>query len=133
MSVFVALLLSAALTPGGLPGPISGDFDHDGKADTATIVLEGRDVYVLRITRGAAPTAPVRVDLGFHPPDYMVPAKNGGVVKTACGKGAGVNGGPCPRPSVQVTRGDLLLGSREASESVLLWDGQTFRQEWLTD
>lgn len=128
MLAFLALFLSATL-----PGPISGDFDHDGKVDTARIVREGRDVYFLEISRGGAPGLPVRISLGLHPPDFMVPAKNGGAVATACGKGAGAKSDPCPHPSVQVTRGDLMLGSAEASESVLIWDGQTFRQEWLSD
>lgn len=128
MLAFAVLLLSSSL-----PGPISGDFDHDGKADTAAIVREGRDVYVLRITRGAAPTEPVRVGLGLSPPDYMVPAKNGGVLPTACGKGAGAKDAPCPKTSIQVTKGDLLLGSSEASQSVLLWDGHAFERTWLTD
>jgi hypothetical protein len=133
MITLLALLLATSLPSTRLPGPISGDFDHDGKADTATIVREGRDVYFLRITRGAAPSAPVRLRLGLNPPDLMVPAKNSGSVATACGKGVGAKSDPCPHTSVQVTRGDLLLGSSEASQSVLLWNGQTFRQEWLAD
>jgi len=133
MITLLALLLATNLLPTGLPGPISGDFDHDGKVDTATIVREGRDVYVLRVARGAAPGAPVRLSLGLNPPDFMVPAKKGGSVATACGKGVGAKSAPCPRTSVQVTRGDLLLGASEASQSVILWDGQAFRQEWLTD
>lgn len=128
MSLFLALLASAIL-----PGPISGDFDHDGKTDTARILLGGGGPYVLEISRGAAPKTPVRIDLGRYAPDYLVPAENGGKVATACGKGLGAKTDPCPRPSVQVTRGDLLLGASEASEAVLIWDGQTFRQEWLSD
>ena len=128
MPLFLALLASAVL-----PGPISGDFDHDGKADTARILRAGDGGYVLEISRGAAPKAPVRLELGRYAPNYMVPAKNGGVVATSCGKGAGPDTDPCPRKSVQVTRGDLLLGAAEASEAVFIWDGQTFRQDWLSD
>lgn len=138
MSAFLALLLwsnvvAAGPISGGLPGPINGDFDHDGKIDTARIVRETGDVYFLQIARGAAPGKPVRVSLGQHPPDFMVPAKNGGVVTTACGKGLGAKSDPCPRPSVKVTRGDLMLGATESSQSVLIWDGQTFHEEWLSD
>ncbi|HJV40108.1 hypothetical protein [Caulobacter sp.] len=128
MSVLLALVVSAIL-----PGPISGDFDHDGKADTARILRAGADAYVLEISRGAGPAAPVRIELGRNPPDYMVPAKNGGSMATACGKGVGAKTAPCPRASVQVTRGDLLFGSAEASEAVLIWDGRAFRQDWLSD
>jgi hypothetical protein len=128
MSVFLALLISAVL-----PGPISGDFDHDGKTDTARILRSDSGPYVLEISRGAAPGAPVRIELGRSPPDYMVPAKTGGAVATACGKGSGPDSAPCPRASVQVTRGDLLFGTSEATESVLIWDGQTFRRDWLSD
>lgn len=128
MSVFLALLVSTIL-----PGPISGDFDHDGKTDTARILRADGGAYVLEISRGAAPKTPVRIDLGPHAPDYMVPAKNGGKVATACGKGSGPSTDPCPRASVQVTRGDLLFGASEASKAVLIWDGLTFRQDWLSD
>ena len=128
MSLFLALLVSAIL-----PGPISGDFDHDGKADTARIVRADDGAYVLEIARGAASKAPLRIELGRHAPDYMVPAKSGGAVATACAKGAGAPTDPCPRKSVQVTRGDLLVGTAEASESVFVWDGQTFRRDWLSD
>ncbi|WP_299008280.1 hypothetical protein [uncultured Caulobacter sp.] len=127
MPLFLVLLVSAIL-----PGPISGDFDHDGKADTARILRAGGG-YILEISRGAAPKAPARIDLGRYAPNYMVPAENSGAVATACGKGAGAKTDPCPRASVQVTRGDLLFGSAEASEAVLIWDGRTFRQDWLSD
>jgi len=40
--MFLLLLVSAIL-----PGPISGDFDHDGKADTARIVRAGEGAHVL--------------------------------------------------------------------------------------
>ena len=128
MSLLLSLLVVAVL-----PGPINGDFDHDGKADTARNVRAGDGAHVLEITRGAAPAAPVRIALGRYAPDYMVPAKNGGVVATSCGKGEGAKTEPCPRKSVQVTRGDLLVGTAEASESVVIWDGQTFRRDWLSD
>jgi hypothetical protein len=126
--MFLLLLVSAILL-----GPISGDFDHDGKADTARIVRAGDGAHVLEIVRGAAPDAPVRIELGRYAPDYMVPAENSGAVATSCGKGVGANTDPCPRKSVQVTRGDLLVGAAEASESVFIWDGHAFRQDWLSD
>ncbi|MDR6626362.1 hypothetical protein [Caulobacter segnis] len=128
MPLFLALLAAAVL-----PGPISGDFDHDGKADTARILRAGERGYVLEISRGAAPKAPVRIELRRYPPNYMVPAENSGAVATSCGKGVGARTEPCPRASVRVTRGDLLFGSAEASEAVLTWDGRTFRQDWLSD
>lgn len=127
MSLFLSLLAAAVL-----PGPISGDFDHDGKTDTARLVRAGGG-YALEVSRGAAPKAPVRIELGRHAPNYMVPAEKSGARATSCGKGAGARTEPCPRASVQVTRGDLLFGSAEASEAVLIWDGQTFRQDWLSD
>ena len=126
--MFLLLLVSAIL-----PGPISGDFDHDGKADTARIVRAGEGAHVLEIVRGAAPDAPVRIELGRYAPDYIVPAENSGAVATSCGKGGGANTDPCPRKSVQVTRGDLLVGAAEASESVFIWDGHAFRRDWLSD
>jgi|GEM_PF-1241601 len=127
------IALLALLAASSLPGPVSGDFDHDGKPDSAAIVREGRDVYFLQVTRGAAPGAPERVRLGLNPPDYMLAAKTGGPTPTACGKGAGAANAPCPHASVTVRQGDLTLGHAEASEAVLLWNGRTFALEWLTD
>jgi hypothetical protein len=128
MIAFLALLLASSL-----PGPVTGDFDHDGKPDTAEIVREGRDVYLLQITRGAAFGAPERVRLGLSAPDYMQAATRGGPTPTACGKGAGPADTPCPRTSVTVRPGDLTLGHAEASQAVLAWDGQSFSLEWVAD
>lgn len=128
MITFLALLAASSL-----PGPIAGDFDHDGKRDTAAIIREGRDIYVLQVTRGARPGAPERVRLGLSPPDFMQLAKTGGPTPTACGKGAGAANTPCPHSSVTVREGDLTLGHAEASQAVLVWNGRGFSLEWVAD
>ena len=127
MIPFLAAVLSLASLPS-----LSGDFDHDGRRDTAELVKVAEG-YRLMIRRGAAASRPLTVMSLTDPANFYLGKAQGGEFATACGKGIGAKSDPCPRASVQVTRGDLLLGSSEASQSVLLWDGQTFRQEWLTD
>lgn len=127
MIALLALFLASSL-----PGPVVGDFDHDGKPDRAEIVREGRDIYFLQITRGGAPL-PERVPLHLSPPDYMKVAEATQETPTACGKGAGPRNAPCPHPKIEVAKGDLLMGHAEASEAVVKWTGHDFRLEWLTD
>ena len=121
------------LLASSIPGPIQGDFDHDGLPDKAQISRTGRDVYHLEIIRGAAPGLSTRLPLHLSPPDYLKLAAAQDRVATACGKGMGPRSQPCPHPKVDLRQGDLLFGYSEASEAAVLWDGQAFQIEWLTD
>ena len=121
------------LLAASIPGPIQGDFDHDGLTDTARISRTGRDIYKLEITRGAAPGILTSLSLQLSPPDYFKLASAQDGVATACGKGMGAKSQPCPHPKVDLKQGDLLFGYSEASEAAVLWDGGTFHIEWLTD
>ena len=129
--MFLPLLF--LLGASSLPGPIQGDFDHDGLTDTAQIARTGRDIYHLEITRGAAPGAPTRLPMHLSPPHYFKLADAQPATPTACGKGLGAKDHPCPRPKVDLKQGDLLFGYSEASEAAVLWDGKTFQVEWLSD
>lgn len=122
------LLLLAA----SLPASLSGDFDHDGKRDVATIARQGDAGHVLSIKRGAAPDAPARIPLRGAP-DILAAAEAGRVEATACAKGAGPHDAPCPDKVVTVEKGDLLFGSAEASLAVAKWDGRAFRVTWISD
>lgn len=122
------LLLLAA----GPPAPLSGDFDHDGKRDIATIARQGEAAYVLSVKRGAAPDAPASIPLRGLP-DILTTAEAGSVEATACAKGAGPHDAPCPEKVVTVEKGDLLFGSSEASLAVAKWDGRAFRVTWISD
>jgi hypothetical protein len=126
----IALLLAATTAF----APLKGDFDHDGRPDTAQIVRAG-DRYVLRVMRGADPGKPVTVwDLGREKPlDIFVTTSRAGRFQTACGKGLGSNSDPCPHPWVMVKAGDLAFGTKESSEAVALWNGRRFDVEWLSD
>jgi len=116
-----------------LPGPVQGDFDHDGLLDTARIGQSSANVYHLEITRGAEPGVSHRLPLAGGAPDYLGLATARRGVATACGRGLGVGTQPCPNPKVDLRQGDLLFGHAESAEAAILWDGGTFRIEWLTD
>lgn len=124
------LLLLAA----SLPGPVQGDFDHDGLIDTARIRSTGSDAHDLEIIRGATPSHPTRVARLRAAPDYLqLNTTHEDGVATACGKDLGTRRQPCPNPKVDLRKGDLVFGSAESSEAVVLWDGKRFQVQWLTD
>lgn len=127
------MLLMVLFLLGGFPGPISGDFDHDGRQDVASIELEGRDVYFLNVRRGAAPDSPVRLFLGFSYPDKLTIAPREQSEVTVCAKGLGPGNRPCAPAKVTIRKGDLLLTRSEASQALMIWDGQAFRLEWISD
>ena len=126
----IALLLAATTAL----APLKGDFDHDGRQDTAQIVSSDGH-YGLRITRGADPRHPVVVwDLGAAKPLYPFVVKaRAGRFQTACGKGLGSDSDPCPHAWVTVKAGDLSFGIEESTGAVALWNGKRFDVEWLSD
>jgi hypothetical protein len=126
----IALLLAATTAF----APLKGDFDHDGRQDTAQIVSSGGR-YVLRVTRGADSQHPVVVwDLGKTKPVYpFVVTARAGRFQTACGKGLGSDKDPCPHAWVTVKAGDLSFGIEEATGAVALWNGKRFDVAWLFD
>ena len=126
----IALLLAATAAF----APLTGDFDHDGRQDTAQIVSAGGQ-YVLWVTRGADPRHPVVVwELGKAKPLYpFVSTARAGRFQTACGKGLGSDRDPCPRAWVTLKDGDLTFGIEESTEAVALWNGKRFDVEWLSD
>lgn len=121
------------LVAASIPAPLSGDFDHDGRQDLATVLREGDEAYVLSVKRGGAPDAPTRIRLGKGVPDILMAAEARSVEATACAKGLGPRDAPCPDKVVTVEKGDLLFGSAEASLAVAKWDGRAFRVTWISD
>ncbi len=127
----IALLLAAA----SAFAPLKGDFDHDGRRDTAQIVSTGGQ-YVLRVTRGADLRHPITIhDYGkAKPTRAFVDVSVAGRFKTACGKGYyGTETGRCSRDWVTLRAGDLSFGHAESSDAVALWNGKRFEVEWLSD
>ena len=124
----IALILAASFAP------LTGDFDHDGRRDTARIVTSGGQ-YILRVTRGADPRHPITIwGLGPDKPrNTFVAATRAGRFQTACGKGEGSDRDPCHRAWVTLKAGDLSFGYEEASEAVAQWNGRRFVVDWLSD
>jgi hypothetical protein len=127
--MILPVLMAAAV---GLPPPIRGDFDHDGREDRAG-VMRMRSGYGLMVWRGADPRRPVLVDtigdvVGF----YLTKAPRGRF-RTACAKGYDLGEAQCRYRSVRVTGDVLDFGTREASEAMAFWNGRRFEVVWMSD
>lgn len=127
------LLPITLLILAGSPASITGDFDHDGRPDVASIHRDGPEAYALSVKRGADPHRPLRLGLGRRAPDSLDLAPADSIQATACGKGLGAHDAPCPRATVAVLKGDLLLTHAEASQAVMKWDGRRFQLKWISD
>lgn len=128
----LAIILAAATA--ALPAPVTGDFDHDGKADVAAVVAVGGG-YDLVVRPGDSARPRVRVTTlnsktlgGF----YLGKAK-AGVEATACAKDLGRATDLCAVRSVTLTGDTLQFGTAEASRAVALWADGQFRVVWLSD
>ena len=128
--LIVTFALMAAL---GAPAALHGDFDHDGKPDTAQIVRGASGERQLVIRRGAE-AGPVLVrSLGTSAGDVFLEAAKPGHWPTACAKGLGRDDQPCPRKTIDTRGGELMFGTREASLWVVEWNGRTFESVALSD
>lgn len=124
-----ALIMAAAV---GLPAPIWGDFDHDGRRDRAGVVRSGRGVYSLVVWRGVDPKRPVVVDTMRDVAGFYLAKAPRGRFRTACGKGYDL-GEPCRYRTVRVTGDVLDFGTAEASEAMAFWNGRRFEVVWMSD
>lgn len=127
MIVFLATALSLASLPS-----VSGDFDHDGKRDTAELV-KATEGYRLMLRRGADASRPLTLMSLADPANFYLGKAQGGEFATACGKGLGVRGTRCDRPRVTLKGDELAFGFREASDGVAIWKRGRFDLVWLTD
>jgi hypothetical protein len=125
------LSLAAALSLAALPS-VTGDFDHDGKRDTAAVV-KAAEGYKLMIRRGADGGKPVTLMALNDLANFYLGTAQGGEFATACGKGFGANGTRCARPRVTLKGNELAFGFREASDGVAIWKKGRFDLVWLTD
>lgn len=130
--MIAALLMAAAL---GAPPPIWGDFDHDGRRDRAAFVRARNGDYKLVVWRAINPKRPVLVDAmgDSHGEDLYLTKAAHGRWRTACAKGYDLGPEQCRYMSVRV-RGDVLdYGTKEASESLALWNGRRFEIVAISD
>jgi hypothetical protein len=126
--MWMAIAALAALTAGQ---SLSGDFDQDGRPDTAVLVEQAPGRFALVVRRGAGPAMPI-IEVA-KAEEFYIRAAEEGLRATACGKGSGRDGAPCPEREVSVPAGALVFGTQETSEAVALWDGGRFRVVWLSD
>jgi hypothetical protein len=131
--MFATVILAAALS--GLPAPITGDFDFDGRPDLAAFVQTPGGGQEIIIRRGAAGHPSVVVER-YDPPgvnDPFLDTAKSGRFETWCGKGGGSDDEPCARTFVDLRGGELMFGNKEASASVVIWTGEAFDAVLISD
>jgi hypothetical protein len=111
---------------------VSGDFDRDGLEDRAYFRSDGGSHEIV-VDRGARGGGTVVVAPAADPSRFYLGVLAPGTYRTACGKGFGPRGAPCPETSVTLDAPTLEFGGREASQAVAIWDGERFRVVWLSD
>ena len=126
----LTLVLAAAVA--GLPAPVSGDFDHDGKADVAAVV-EAKGGYDLVVRPGDTAREQIKVMTVKSPDGFYLGKAAQGVQATACAKGLGQATDLCALRSVTLTGDTLQFGTTEASRAVAVWTDNHFRVVWLDD
>lgn len=113
---------------------VSADFDGDGRADRAEVLVNsaGSRLAVV-IYRGAGGASQkVAEDTIDKLADVGLEIEPPGVYPTACGRGGGPDGGPC-RPQIKTTRPAVSLTYFEASTQIFFWNGKRFDSEFLSD
>lgn len=122
-------ILLPLLLVGAAPASVSGDFDRDGRRDTARLV-EGHGVVAIVIeSRGRRH----RIDSRSFSDPYLAVNRERGRVKTACGKGYDLGCGPRDPQTLLLRGGELIYGQRESSDFVVIWTGRRFRAVQLSD
>lgn len=116
-----------------LPAALHGDFDHDGKRDTAHVVRSVSGDLQLVVWRGADRATPALVERLPSGGDVFVDVASAGRWPTACAKGHGRDDDPCPRKVVVTRGGELTWGTRESTLWVVMWDGRRLESVQLTD
>lgn len=117
--------------------PLKGDFDHDGRQDTAGLTRLASGRYGLQIARGADPRHPMTIQVlrpGETLRNIFLDTARGGRFQTACDKGCyGPETGRCSRDWITARDGDLTFGTEESSAAIVLWNGTDFDVEWTSD
>jgi hypothetical protein len=120
-------LIAAALI--ALPAPATGDFDGDGRPDTARLVKSaagaGHDLVIVRASGGP----PVLVTHVADPRNFYV---HSGRYRAACVEFDGKMSKPCPTTS-PTPKDVLIFGTEEASGAMAIWNGGGFDVEWVSD
>ncbi len=117
------------------PAPVRADFDHDGAVDIASLEPAPGGGKRLAVQWGGPARAASTVEV--FPPrelgDFYLTLTGPGPVTTWCGKG-GDDGEPsCTRSQITLEKNTLTYGSREASETVALWNGHAFEAVVISD
>lgn len=123
----------AAQRPPGQRFVVTGDFDGDGKADRAWLMVSetGRR-YGLFVSRGGRPAENLDDGDVAQLPNLMLDLFKPGTYKTACAKGYGDDTQPC-RPLIKARWTAIWFGAYESTDQIFFWDGKRFDSEFLSD
>lgn len=120
--MFVALVAASL----ALPAAITGDFDNDGRPDSARFVLDGAGAQ-LEIRLASRP------DMAWRPADASVNEGNLYlrviVPRRPPPPCADQTGSSCPAAAKLDA---IAFGTSETTLAVVMWTGTDFRTHWLT-
>jgi len=123
----------AAQRPPGQRFAVSGDFDGDGKADRAWVMVSDKGHrYGLFVSRGGRSAETLADGDVSDLPNLVLALAKPGTYKTACAKGYGDDAQPCRR-QVRARWTAIGFGSYESSDQIFFWDGKRFDSEFLSD
>lgn len=115
-----------------LPAAVAGDFDGDGRRDTARFVANGAGAARLEAVLAARPGVVWQI------PGSAGPAANLYVVTVPPGRHAPLcdagdgNTRPCS-PPIAVATDAVAFGTKEASMAIAWWTGTGFKMIWTAD
>ncbi len=124
--------------PAGWREPIhavEGDFDGDGRADRAALLVDdARGEFRLFVRRAATGRyEPADVALAEGMQDIVLSVEPTGTFTTACAKGYGPSCAVGEPREVRTRFAAVGVSSAEASYSIVFWDGAKFATVYLSD
>lgn len=127
----MALLVAASLSAASNPVSLSGDFDGDGRTDSARII---GNALIVTFDRPAGPSDHVALVLPRGASSLKLSLVLSGRYETACGKGylRATDCADAPR-SVTIENDAINLFTPESANQYVYWTGDRFAAAWMSD
>jgi len=114
---------------------VVADFDGDGRADRAAVLLNDRKAQFALFVRLAKDGRYRKLSGGVDVValwDWDVDLVEPGAYPSACGRGLGDDRAPC-MPTIRNRWPGIAWGQNETSLAMFFWDGRRFLEEFLLD